>query len=124
VSLADPLLALHTGLFRAGLLISLIVGIWGIVTYVRKGEASGGLRSTLVLSVLLFVIQGLVGVVLLVTGHHLKDNLHVLYGILLVIALPVAASYATGQTRRREPLVFGIAGLIMAALTVRAFMTS
>ena len=118
----DPLLLVHVNLFRAGLLISLIVAGWGLFTYLRRGTASGGLRSTLVLTAILFVVQGLWGLLLLVTGHHLKDSLHVLYGVLLVIALPIAASYV-GQNRRREPLVYGVVGLIMAALTIRAFMT-
>jgi hypothetical protein len=93
-----------------------------LVTYFRKGTASGGLRSTLVLTAALFVVQGLWGLLLLATSHHLRDSLHILYGVLLVIALPIAASYV-GQNRRREPLVYGIVGLIMAALTIRAFMT-
>jgi hypothetical protein len=119
---ADPLLLIHVNLFRAGLLISLIVGVWGIVTFVRRGAASGGLRSTLVLTALLFAVQGVIGLLLLATSHHLKDKLHILYGVLLLIALPIAASYV-GQDRRREPLVYGIAGLVMAALAIRAFMT-
>lgn len=118
----DPLLLVHVNLFRAGLLISLIVGGWGFLTFFRKRSASGGLRSTLVLTALLFVVQGLWGLLLLATGHHLKDRLHVLYGVLLVIALPIAASYV-GQDRRREPLVYGIVGVLMAALAVRALMT-
>ena len=118
----DPLLLVHVNLFRAGLLISLIVGGWGLSTFVRKGSASGALRSTLVLTALLFFVQGLVGLLLLLTGHHLRDNLHLLYGVLLVIVLPIAASYV-GQDRRREPLVYGLFGLIMAALTIRALMT-
>ena len=44
----DPLLLIHVNLFRAGLLISLIIAGWGFVTYFRKGTASGGLRSALV----------------------------------------------------------------------------
>ena len=74
----DPLLLVHVNLFRAGLLISLIVAGWGLFTYLRRGTASGGLRSTLVLTAILFVVQGLWGLLLLATGHHLKDSLHVL----------------------------------------------
>ena len=83
----------------------------------------GGYRSTLVLAELLFIVQGLVGVGLFVTGHVLRDSLHLLYGVLLVLALPIAASYTSARERRREPLVFGIVGLFMVGLTVRAFMT-
>ena len=118
----DPLVLVHVNLFRAGVLISLIIAGWGFATYVRQGTASGGLRSTLVLAAALFLIEGLWGLLLLATGHHLADRLHLLYGVLLVIALPIAASYV-GQDRRREPLVYGIVGLLLAALAIRAFMT-
>ncbi|HYM50285.1 MAG TPA: hypothetical protein VET65_06890 [Candidatus Limnocylindrales bacterium] len=118
----DPVLTIHRNLFVAGLLISLVVGVWGIVTYLRKRMASGALRSTLVLTALLFTVQGAIGLVLFFTGHPLRDKLHFLYGVLLVLALPIAASYVS-QNRRREPLIYGIVGLIMAALAIRAFST-
>ncbi len=115
---------LHQGLFRAGLLITVIVAGWGLLAYFRKQPASGGYRSTLVMTELLFVLQGLVGLALLLTGARLRDGLHVLYGVVLVLVLPIAASYTAGHERRREPLVFGLVGVFMLGLTIRALMTS
>ena len=117
------LLFLHNGLFRAGLLITVIVGIWGLVMYFRKMPSSGGFRSSLVLTEVLFILQGLVGALLFASGRRPHDNLHWLYGILLVILLPIAATYTSGRDARREPLVYGIAGLFMAGLTIRALTT-
>ena len=56
------LLTLHQGLFRAGVLIPLVIAGWGLITWVRKQPASGGYRSTLVLTEALFVLQAVVGV--------------------------------------------------------------
>ncbi len=117
------LLFLHNGLFRAGLLITVIVGIWGLVMYFRKMPSSGGFRSSLVLTEVLFILQGLVGALLFASGRRPHDNLHWLYGILLVILLPIAATYTSGRDARREPLVYGVAGLFMAGLTIRALTT-
>jgi len=119
----SALLVLHNGLFRTGLLITVFIGVWGLVTYFRKMPASGSFRATLVLTEALFVVQGLVGVLLFANGRRPHDNLHWLYGVLLVIVLPIAMSYVSGREPRREPLVYGIAGLFMAGLAIRALTT-
>jgi heme A synthase len=120
----SAILFIHQGLFRAGLLITAIIGVWGLIMYFRKQTPSGGYRSTLVLTEALFIVQGLLGVGLFLGGRHPKDNLHWLYGVLLVIVLPIVASYGSGRdARRSEPLVYGIAGLFMAGLAIRALTT-
>src|SRR6202165_3635075 len=117
------LLVFHNGLFRTGLLITAFIGLWGLVTYFRKQPSSGSFRATLVLTEALFIIQGLVGVLMFANGRRPHDNLHWLYGVLLVIVLPIAMSYVSGRAARRDPLVYGIAGLFMAGLSIRAFTT-
>jgi mannitol-specific phosphotransferase system IIBC component len=110
-------------LFRTGLVITAIIGVWVFVTYFRKLPSSGSFRATLVLTEALFIVQGLVGVLMFANGRRPHDNLHWLYGVLLVIVLPIATSYVSGREPRREPLVYGILGLFMAGLTIRAFST-
>lgn len=117
------LLLLHNGLFRTGLLITAFIGVWGLLTYFRKQPSSGSFRATLVLTEALFVIQGLLGVLMFANGRRPHDELHWLYGVLLVIVLPISMSYVSGRDPRREPLVYGIAGLFMAGLTIRALTT-
>jgi heme A synthase len=118
------LLLVHQRLALAGILICLIVGIWGIFTYIRKGSTSSGYRSTLVMTEVLFVAQGLVGAILFIAGaKRPHDGLHILYGVLLLIALPIGASYTSSRDRRREPLVYGVVGLFMVGLTIRAITT-
>ncbi len=101
----------------------MIVGIWGLVTYFRKLPSGGSFRATLILTEALFILQGLVGVLMFASGRRPHDNLHWLYGVLLVIVLPIATSYVSGRDPRREPLVYGIAGLFMVGLTIRALTT-
>jgi heme A synthase len=110
-------------LFRTGLLITIFIGVWGLFAYFRKMPSSGSFRATLVLTEALFIVQGLVGVVIFANGRRPHDNLHWLYGVLLVIALPLAMTYVSGRNPRREPLVYGIAGLFMAGLSIRALTT-
>jgi heme A synthase len=105
------------------LLITIIIAIWGLVMFFRKMPSSGGFRSTLVLTEALFIIQGLVGVAMFASGRRPHDALHWLYGILLVIVLPIATTYTSGRDPRREALVYGLAGLFMVGLTIRALTT-
>ena len=100
-----------------------MIAVWGLFLYFRKLTPGGGFRSTLVLTEGLFVIQGLVGIAMFLAGRRPHDGLHWLYGILLVIVLPIAASFSAGRDQRRQALVYGIAGLFMAGLTIRAFTT-
>jgi len=113
----------HNGLFRAGLIITGFIAVWSVSLYVRKHAASGSYRATLVLTEGLFIVQGLVGIAIFLGGARPHDRLHWLYGPLLVIVLPIAASYLMGRESRREPLVYGLAALFMFGLTVRAYMT-
>ena len=113
----------HNGLFRAGLIITGFIAVWSASLYVRKHAASGSYRATLVLTEGLFIVQGLVGIAMFLGGARPHDRLHWLYGPLLVIVLPIAASYLMGRESRREPLVYGLAALFMFGLAVRAYMT-
>jgi heme A synthase len=119
----STLLYLHNGLFRAGLLITIFIAVWGLFTFFRKQEPGGSFRATLVLTEGLFILQGLIGIGMFLEGSRPHDPLHWLYGPLLVIALPIAASYLSGRESRREGLVYGLAALFMFGLAVRAYMT-
>ena len=122
--IADPLVALHRIGFNAVLLMSLILAGWAWFTFFARQALPAAYRSTLYLTVGLFVVQGLLGLLLLATAHHLRDPLHLLYGVLLVIAIPIGASYSGRLEGRRQGLVFGILGLIMVGFAIRALMTS
>jgi heme A synthase len=121
--LLSTLIYIHGGLFRAGLLITAFIALWSGFLYLRKQAPSGSFRATLVLTEALFILQGLVGVLMFASGRRPHDNLHWLYGVLLAIILPIAATYTSGRDPRREPLVYGIAGLFMVGLAIRALAT-
>jgi heme A synthase len=110
-------------LFRAGLIITGFIALWSAFLYLRKQVPSGSYRATLVLTEGLFIVQGLVGIAMFSQGARPHDQLHWLYGPLLVIVLPIAASYLSGRERRREALVYGLATLFMFGLAIRAYMT-
>jgi hypothetical protein len=57
------------------------------------------------------------------TGQGLY-YLHYVYGALVVLALPVALTYATdGKKPRRDVLIFSLAAIVIFAAGFRAWMT-
>lgn len=114
----------HRGLFVAGLVLTVIVAIWGFTNFARRLPPGASFNSALVLVEAVFIIQGLAGATLFLGGRRPHDPLHWLYGILLVIVLPIAATYTSGRDERRQSLVYGVAGIFMAGLVIRALTTS
>jgi hypothetical protein len=82
-------------------------------------------RSAIRVTGLLALIQAILGGVLILMGGHPKDQLHYVYGIVVLLAVPAASVYLTGKPEKaqRDLLVLVIAALIVAAAAVRAFMT-
>ena len=74
---------------------------------------------------LLYVAQGIVGVALYALGDRpARTWVHILYGILLVITLPGAFAYMRGKDTRREALIYGLVGLFLAGVALRAIYTA
>ncbi len=91
----------------------------------RQSLISPLYRSALKVTGYLALIQAILGGVLWLTGARPADQLHIVYGIVVLLAVPVAFVYMTGKPERmRRDLTFLIiAALVVAAAAVRAWMT-
>jgi heme A synthase len=109
--------------------LGLIVGIWGLVLFFRKKEANRPWRTSLTVMAVLAAIQALFGIIMVLTGLKPGSGtglyyLHYVYGAIVVLAIPVATTYATGgKNPRRDLLILSIAALILAAAGARGLMT-
>lgn len=120
---SGPVLTLHQGFASVFLIYSLLMALWGFFLYLRGSNPSPGYLGALVLDEGVGVVQGVIGLILLVQGHRPPDALHFLYGFLAVVSLPVAYFLGTGGTDRRDSGIFGLAGLLLAGVAIRAMMT-
>jgi hypothetical protein len=119
------LVQVHDGLSRACLLFSLIIGLYGLWRFFRQEGVGGNLWGILAAGELLYAAQGVVGVVLYALGGRpARTWVHILYGILLVITLPGAFAYLRGKDSRREALIYGLIGLFLAGVSLRAISTA
>lgn len=114
---------LHTGFATVVLLYSLALGLWGLLLWLRGSNPSGGYLGALIIAEGVIILQGLIGLVLLVTGHRPHDALHYLYGVVAAITLPAAYFYGDGGRERRDSLIFGLAGLFLMGIAIRGIGT-
>src|SRR5215216_4122516 len=102
------MIGVHQLIAQAIVLYYALVGIWGVFLALRRSPNNSAYQGALVISLLLAVAQTLVGVFLLVVGGRPVDDLHYLYGLSLIVALPLAQQLIASRQISR-PLVYGLA---------------
>jgi hypothetical protein len=117
-------LTLHQGFARALLIYALMLAVWGLFNYVRGSNPPGGYLGAMIILEGLAVVQSLVGVVLLGSGHRPDSTLHYLYGGAAVLTLPAAYFMSAGGRERRDSMVFGLAALLLVGVALRAMTTA
>jgi hypothetical protein len=114
---------LHSGLARASVIFSLIIGIYGLWRYWRNMGVSQDFWGVLAAGEFLYLAQAVVGISMLMLGLSPGRWVHFLYGILSVITIPGAFAYTRGQDGRREVLIYALIGLFMVGVSLRAIAT-
>jgi hypothetical protein len=111
------------GLFAWALVLYFAaLGLWGLFLAIRRQPITPSFGGALAIGVMLGVAQSLLGVVLLVLGGHPGNDLHYLYGVSVIVALPLAQQLIANRKVSR-PLVLGLAALFTMGLAIRAITT-
>ena len=106
-----------------------IAGIWGLILFFQKKPMNRPWRISLIITVIVGALQALLGISLVLLGDRPGTGtglyyLHYVYGAIVVLAIPVALTYATsGKNPRRDVLIYSIAALIIVAAGLRALTT-
>jgi heme A synthase len=101
------ILFLHARLAVATILFAILLGVWGSYQYIRHKAVSGGFRSGYLMLCGLIAVQGLFGVLTLLTGSRLHQPLHIVYGVFSVLFLPGLYFYsASGRPSKPREAVF------------------
>ncbi len=115
---------IHTGLANACVIFSLVLGLYSLWRFFRKEGVGANLLSILAAAELLYVAQAVVGFVQVFQGARPGRGVHYLYGVLLVIVLPGTFAYLRGKDDRRAALIYGLVGLFLAGVSLRAIGTA
>ena len=120
----EVILSVHGRVATALVLYYAAVGVWGLWLRVRKVGPTPGFRGAIVIAVIASAVQGALGLVVLAFSHPPQDSLHLLYGVALVVAMPLAASLARDRTAHTQSLALGLAALFTAGLAIRGIITA
>lgn len=119
-------LLLHDRLATTATFYTLVMAVWAGVQVARNRGLDGNYFGAIVIGESLLVIQGLLGLFLLLGGqgsHLARPWLHGLYGLLVLLIWPFLFTYTRNQPGRRESILFAAGSLFLWGLVVRASET-
>jgi hypothetical protein len=120
----DLVLSLHGRVGLALILYYTLVGLWGIVQGIRDRGPNASFRGAIAIATVAAVAQGVLGLVVLVVRGGPPQAVHVLYGLALVVAMPLAATLVRDRTHRGQSIALGLAALFAAGLAIRGMTTA
>lgn len=106
------------------LIYALLMGVWGVFNAFRRQPPDGNYNGALAIAVGLFVLDGVIGVILVLLGLKPARIIHFLYGITIVLTIPAIFAFSRGRNTSRESLFYGIGMLFIAGLVERATETA
>lgn len=107
----------------AAIVAAALAASWSAIVVATRRDAGRAYLAALGVVVAVALASALVGVLLLLTGPGPADPLHLLYGAIAVLAIPVGIWLAVGRTPRRQSVVLLLAVLVELGVTVRLLQT-
>ncbi|MGH2521951.1 MAG: hypothetical protein ACRDH2_05550, partial [Anaerolineales bacterium] len=114
-------------LANASVIFSLLLAGYAFWRFLRGEGVGGSLWGVIVVGELLYIAQAIVGFSLFAVAPVRSGGwrwVHVLYGIVMLISLPGAYAYLRGKDTRREALIYGLLGLFLTGVALRAMGTA
>jgi len=118
------LVGVHGTLSNMIAIYALLVGIWGLTNFLRRRPPDGNYNGALVIGVGLFVLQGILGLILVLTGLQPARGLHFLYGVTIVLTIPAIFAFTRGSNTVRESMLYGLGMVFIWGLAQRAVDTA
>ena len=103
----DVIVQLHFFNLYLILASGMVAGVWGLILFFTKRPMNRPWRIALIVAAAAGVLQGILGVILVLMGQKPDGGaslyyLHYVYGGIVVLALPVAITYATNGKNPRH----------------------
>jgi hypothetical protein len=98
-----------------------IVGVAALVAWRAKLLRGRWLWIVTIIAEAAMMLQVLVGVILVASKDYTAPRFHMFYGFLAFLTVGLAYQYR-GQMRGRRELLYGLAGLFLMGLGIRAVL--
>ena len=117
-------LQLHINIATAVLLFNGVVGLWGVIRFMRGLAIDGNYWGAVALSPILGLLQMVLGLILVANGLNANVRfVHYLYGALVILAAPACFAYLRGRDDRGAQMIFGLVLLLNTGFGIRAYTT-
>jgi hypothetical protein len=115
---------IHDRLSITVLLYFTAMGLWGAWRFIHKQGLNGNYWGAVVISEVLVLIQGGVGVFLWFSNlRPERGGIHVLYGVITALSIPAVYGITKGRDERRDQLIYALVFIFAAVIAVRARIT-
>jgi hypothetical protein len=119
---------LHGVLSRAILMFTAVAGFYGLYLYFRKQTVTPNYWGIIVVGNLLTVGQGVLGLILALSGKQPEQWVHILYGVVALMWIPIINVINNlannSEHNRRETLIVALISLFEAGIALRAITTA
>src|SRR4030067_2386982 len=106
------LVDIHRRLANTSLIFFLILAVWGFWRFFRRQGLGASFWGALVIAEILIFAQGGLGAYLWISGlRPLRGFIHILYGVVSVLAIPLVYSYTKGRQESPEMVLYARAPL-------------
>jgi peptidoglycan/LPS O-acetylase OafA/YrhL len=112
----------HLYIYYQVLVVATTATVWGGICW-RQGVYTDGLRSILYVTAGTGVLQALLGSILYLAGCRPNNSLHLVYGGIILLAIPVAYVYINEKITKRDVAVLAFAAFALLAAAFRAYST-
>lgn len=115
---------LHDRLHVTILLYMTILGVWGLFNFFRRHSVTDIYEGALTIGALLLASEVALGIILFVGGARpARSSMHIIYGIVAVVCIPLVLRYTRTDHSRQTYLVYSLVCFFLAALAIRAWQT-
>ncbi|NWG22288.1 MAG: hypothetical protein HXY39_18425 [Chloroflexi bacterium] len=117
----EHILRLHANLLFTILLVFGVLTVWALGHALLRRPAGQWLHGGMAVGVLLVLAECILGAIMLLRGLlPLRPEMHVLYGIIALLTVPIAHASARHRAPRPQGLVYALACLFVCVIVLRA----
>ncbi len=114
---------IHSRLALTVILYAFVMGAWAALNFFRGKGIGSNYWGALVIGEIMLLVQGVLGLIMVIMGLRPADLLHFLYGVLVAFSWPGVYIYTNARQGRAEAGIYGVVSFFMFGLAIRAIMT-
>jgi MFS superfamily sulfate permease-like transporter len=115
---------IHARLANTALLFIGIMALWGFWRFFRRQGPNASYFGALAVGEILILVQGVLGAVLWFTSMRPgRGGIHILYGVISVLAIPGVYLFTKGREERRDMLIYAAVLAFLIGILLRAAQT-